>query len=268
MSQVGLSANEEPSIPELKRSLAAYWDQRSRGFEHAQGITLERQREAWLAFLDAALGAPPQKILDVGTGTGFLALLAAELGHEVKGLDLSPGMVETAKELAGERGLKATFGVADAEGLPETEASYDRVINRNVLWTLPEPERALADWFRVLKPGGSLVVVDGDWFDDPPSYRIQRFLGSVMILLATRRNPWAARRRLRRGYDGSFEKHLPLRAPGNRRRFPELIAAAGFENVRLIELPQIDAAEKARLKLAERLVQANRFFAVTARKPG
>ncbi|HXU31206.1 MAG TPA: class I SAM-dependent methyltransferase, partial [Thermoanaerobaculia bacterium] len=250
----------EPSIPELKRSLAQYWNERSAGFERAQGIAVERQRAAWLAFLDEALGNPPQKILDVGTGTGFLALLAAELGHEVKGLDLSPGMVERAQELAGERGLKATFAVADAEGLPEPEGTYDRLINRNVLWTLPEPERALADWYRVLKPGGSLVVVDGDWFDDPPSYRVRRFLGSVMTLLATRRNPWAARRRLRRGYDGSFEKHLPLRAPGNRRRYPELIAAAGFADVRLIELAEVDAAEKARLKMAERLVQSNRFF--------
>src|SRR6185295_729013 len=94
----------EPSIPELKRSLAQYWNERSAGFERAQGIAVERQRAAWLAFLDEALGNPPQKILDVGTGTGFLALLAAELGHEVKGLDLSPGMVERAQELAGERG--------------------------------------------------------------------------------------------------------------------------------------------------------------------
>jgi ubiquinone/menaquinone biosynthesis C-methylase UbiE len=276
MSQPGVIKSGAPvsepagdlSIPELKRTLAAYWDERSRGFERAQGIRVERQHEAWLAFLGLALGPPSRRVLDVGTGTGFLALLAAELGHEVKGLDLSPGMVERAKELAGERGLKAKFAVADAEGLPETEGTYERVINRNVLWTLPEPEKALADWYRVLEPGGSLVVVDGDWFDEPLSYRFQRFLGSVLILLATRRNPWAARRRLRRGYDGSFEKHLPLRSPGNRRRFPELIAAAGFTDVRLVDLPEIDAAEKARLKLAERLVQPHRFFAVTARKPG
>lgn len=268
MNETQLSANEEPSIPELKKSLATYWDERSRGFERAQGITIRRQHEAWLAFLERALGPPPQKILDVGTGTGFLALLAAELGHEVKGLDLSPGMIDRARELAGERGLKATLAVADAEGLPEPEGSYDRVINRNVLWTLPEPERALADWYRVLKPGGSLVVIDGDWFDEPLSYRLPSFLGNLLILLATRTNPWAARRRLRRGYDGSFEKHLPLRSPGNRRRYPELIAAAGFEDVRSIDLPAIDAAEKARLKLAARLIQPHRFFAVTARKPG
>jgi ubiquinone/menaquinone biosynthesis C-methylase UbiE len=256
------------SVTELKRTLAEYWNERSRGFENAQGIRIERQHEAWLAFLREALGPPSRRILDVGTGTGFLALLAAELGHEVKGLDLSPGMVERAKELAGERGLKAKFAIADAEGLPEKEGSYERVINRNVLWTLPEPERALADWFRVLEPGGSLVVVDGDWFDDPLSYRFQRFLGSVLLLLTTRRNPWADRRRLRRGYDGSFQRHLPLRSPGNRRRFPELIAAAGFSDVRLVDLPEIDAAEKARLNLANRLVQPHRFFAVLARKPG
>ncbi len=257
-----------PDTSDLKARLARYWDERSRGFERAQGITLERQRRAWLSFLEGALGPAPQRVLDVGTGTGFLALLAAELGHSVRGLDLSPGMIDRARELAGERGLKAKFEVADAEGCPEPDGAYDRVINRNVLWTLPEPDKALADWYRVLAPGGLLVVVDGDWFDDPPSYRVKRFLGSLLLLLATRRNPWAARRRLRRGYDGSFEKHLPLRAPGNRRRFPELIAQAGFEEVRLHELAEIDAAEKARLKLAERLVQPNRFFAVTARKPG
>lgn len=253
--------------PEIKQAIASYWDGRSRNFERIQGIRTRRQKAAWLAFLREALGPERQSVLDVGTGTGFLALLAAELGHDACGLDLSPGMVEMANLVARERGVDARFEVADAEGLAAPDASFDRVINRNVLWTLPEPERALEDWRRVLKPGGRLVVVDGDWFDDRLSYRTQQFLGSLWIAITERRNPWADRRRLRQQYDGAFERHLPLKGPGNRQRMPQLVALAGFTNVRVVDLTEVDAAEKAPMTRAQRLLQPHRFFAILAEKP-
>ncbi|HEX3553839.1 MAG TPA: methyltransferase domain-containing protein [Thermoanaerobaculia bacterium] len=257
----------EASGESLKKTIAGYWDGRSEGFERMQGIRSRQQREKWTQFLASTVGEAPKRVLDVGTGTGFLALLLAGLGHGVKGLDLSPGMVEQARRNAVERGLAAEFAVGDAESLPEPDAAYDVLVNRNVLWTLPHPEAAVADWQRVLKPGGLVVVIDGDWFDAPFSYRAKRFLGHLLVAATRFENLWAVERKLRQGYDGGFGEELPLKGPGNRQKFPRLLAAAGFVDVQLRPMPQVDRAEKAGWALAKRLNQPHEFFAVVARKP-
>jgi ubiquinone/menaquinone biosynthesis C-methylase UbiE len=257
------TAGAEP----FKATLATYWNDRSGNFEREQGIRNALQKQAWLGFLSRAVGKEPKSVLDVGTGPGFLALLLAGLGHRVRGLDLSPGMVAQAQRLAAERGLDAAFDVGDAESLPEPDASYDVLVSRNVLWTLPHPERALADWRRVLKPDGLLVVVDGDWFDKSFSYRLQHHLGHFIVSVVRFRNSWAAERRRRQGYDREFDANLPLKSAGNRQRIPRLVAEAGFADVRLLELPEINRAEKAGMPLAQRLIQPHRFFAVVARRP-
>ncbi len=203
-------------------------------------------------------------MLDVGTGTGFLALLLAELGHDCKGIDLAPGMVEQARDLARQRGVAVRFEVGDAESLAEADAAYDLVISRNLLWTLPDPRRALLDWRRVLKPGGRLLLVDGDWFDKRLSYRAQKFLGNLWIALTRLRNPWAEERRVRREYSSGFDQHLPMMRPGNRDNMPKLVTACGFDGVRILQLRAVDAAERAGKRLAQRLTNPNRFFAVTA----
>jgi ubiquinone/menaquinone biosynthesis C-methylase UbiE len=251
----------------LKKTIAGYWDGRSAGFERMQGIHNRQQKEAWTGFLARTVGEAPKAVLDVGTGTGFLALLLAGMGHRVKALDLSPGMVEQARRNAAERGLAAEFAVADGESLPEPDGAYDVLVNRNVLWTLPRPEQAVADWKRVLKPGGLLVVIDGDWFDNPFSYRAKRFLGHMLVAVLRFENLWAKERRMRQGYDGGFGESLPLKAPGNRRKFPSLLSAAGFADVQVRDMPLVDRAEKAGKPLVARLNLPHRFFAVVARKP-
>jgi ubiquinone/menaquinone biosynthesis C-methylase UbiE len=256
----------ETQADSVKEPIAGYWDGRSEGFERMQGIRGRPQKAAWAGFLAREVGTEPKAVLDLGTGTGFLALLLAEMGHRVKGLDLSPGMVEQARRNAAERGLSAVFEVGDAESPAEPDAAYDVLVTRNVLWTLPGPEAALADWKRVIKPGGRLVLVDGDWFDSPLSYRLQRALGHLLLLVFGFQNPWARERRLRQGYDGAFARKLPLKGPGNRERFPRLVGEAGFVEVRLLEMPVINRAERAGKRLVGRLIQPHRFFAVVARK--
>ncbi|HEV7508763.1 MAG TPA: class I SAM-dependent methyltransferase [Thermoanaerobaculia bacterium] len=257
----------EASADPLKKTIAGYWDGRSAGFERTQGIRNRLQKEGWTGFLSGTVGEPPKAVLDVGTGTGFLALLLSEMGHRVKGLDLSPGMVEQARRNAAERGLTAEFAVGDAETVPEPDEAFDVLVNRNVLWTLPRPEKAVADWKRVLKPGGLAVVIDGDWFDNPFSYRAKRFLGHLLVAVTRFENLWAADRRLRSGYDGGFDYALPLKGPGNRLKFPRILAEAGFTDVQVRLMPEVDRAERAAKTLAMRLNQPHEFFAVVARKP-
>jgi ubiquinone/menaquinone biosynthesis C-methylase UbiE len=103
--------------------------------------------------------------LDVGCGTGFLSLELAGRGHRVTGLDFAPSMIERAERKAAELGFAVRFEQGDAEQMPFAPASFDLVISRHVLWTLPHPEAAVDDWLRVLRPGARLVIVDGAVLD-------------------------------------------------------------------------------------------------------
>jgi ubiquinone/menaquinone biosynthesis C-methylase UbiE len=102
-------------------------------------------------------------VLDVGCGTGFLALQLAALGHRAFGVDLADEMLDLARRKAAAAGLAAHFEIGDAERLPGADASFDLVIERHVIWTLPEPDVALREWARVLRTGGRAVLIEGDW---------------------------------------------------------------------------------------------------------
>lgn len=84
--------------------------------------------------------------------------------HRAIGLDLSAAMLTEARVQADGRGLKASFQIGDAVPPPLEEASLDAIVCRHFLWTLRQPEVAFANWLRLLRPKGRVVVIDGFWF--------------------------------------------------------------------------------------------------------
>ncbi len=72
-------------------------------------------------------------------------------------------MLTEARRKAAERGASIRFEEADAEQLPFASGSFDLAVSRHVLWTLPHPEAAIDEWIRVLRPGGRLAVIDGQF---------------------------------------------------------------------------------------------------------
>ena len=152
-------------MAEIRAQIAAYWEAQSATYDDAPDHRLHdaAERAAWLAFLQAQLPPPPARVLDLGTGTGFLALLLAELGHDVTGIDIAAGMIAAAREKAVGLASPPTFAVGDA-GAPDVGAgSIDAIISRHLLWTLPDPTLALRNWHRALAPGGRLLAIDGLW---------------------------------------------------------------------------------------------------------
>jgi ubiquinone/menaquinone biosynthesis C-methylase UbiE len=151
-----------PSDP-VKRHVAAHWNRRAANFDTDFGHSIgsQEERTAWDRVLDRFV---PQHdtldALDIGCGTGFLCLELCARGHRVTGVDFAPAMLTIARAKAGERGASVRFEEADAEALPFTAASFDLVVSRHLLWTLPHPEAAIDEWVRVLRPGGRLAVVD------------------------------------------------------------------------------------------------------------
>ena len=182
----------QPSSPSTVKDLVReYWAGRASTFDAApnHGLHTDEQRAAWLARVRAwsrrsgrdtwsissrggvGCGTCTLDALDVGCGTDFLALLLAEVGHAVTGIDAADEMLALAREKAARAELPAEFRRGDVESLPLPDASFDLVVERHVIWTLPEPAVALAEWARVLRPGGCLVLVEGDWRDSgTPAY--------------------------------------------------------------------------------------------------
>ena len=123
---------------------------------------------AWVEAVRALLPPEPSDVLDIGTGTGFLAFIVASLGHRVTGIDLAEGMLAIAREDADQRGLHPRLLTGDAVAPDFPEGSFDIVTNRHLLWTLLEPETAFGNWRRLLRPGGYVLAFDGVW-PGPPS---------------------------------------------------------------------------------------------------
>lgn len=122
------------------------------------GLTVERLR----------LGATA-RVLDVGCGTGLL-LDRVSLTHpelELVGVDLSPRMLAVAQRRLAAR---ASLAVADAVALPVRDGDTDVLVSSSVFHHLSEPAQALAEWRRVLRPGGQLVMTD--WCRDFATMRL------------------------------------------------------------------------------------------------
>ena len=97
---------------------------------------------------------PGLRWLDVATGTGAVAQLAARAGAVVTGVDLAPGLIETAQRLAAEQGLEIVFEVGDAEALPVAHASFDVVSSSMGIIFAPDHAAVARELARVTKPGG------------------------------------------------------------------------------------------------------------------
>ena len=153
----------------VKAQVAQHWDRRAAHFDEDFGHSIgsPAERAAWDRILDLVIPAGrPMDALDAGCGTGFLSLELAARGHRVSGVDFAPAMLEAARRKAAAQRLSVRFEEGDAEQLPFPPGSFDLVISRHVLWTLPHPEAAIDEWIRVLRPGGRLAIVDGAQYSE------------------------------------------------------------------------------------------------------
>ena len=150
----------------------SYWTGRAASYSEVNQLELAtQQRQKWSDCLHAEIArqfpnSVPEslRVLEVGTGPGFFAILLRELGYAVTAIDLTPAMLTEAKKNAGELAGKIRWMEMNAEALDFADASFDVVVSRNLTWNLPHPDKAYAEWTRVLKSGGLLLNFDANWY--------------------------------------------------------------------------------------------------------
>ncbi|MGH8398864.1 MAG: class I SAM-dependent methyltransferase [Gammaproteobacteria bacterium] len=114
------------------------------------------------------------QVLDVGCGTGVVALTAARLGARVTGVDLTPKLLERAKQNAAIMNLRVEWHEGDVEALPLDDAKFDVVVSQFGHMFAPRAEVATKEMLRVLKPGGTIAF--STW---PPELLVGRMFGLI-----------------------------------------------------------------------------------------
>jgi ubiquinone/menaquinone biosynthesis C-methylase UbiE len=225
----------------LKEQIRDYWSKRSETFDLAFGHRIPEgpEFEAWAAAIRRHLEPEPRRVLELACGTGEVTRLLLSLGHDVTALDFSEAMLERAKRKH-QGNDRVRFILADAENPMEPAASYDAIVCRHLVWTLIEPRIAFAEWRRILKPGGHLLVFDGDWARPTRLGRVasmvirqfDRVLGSDT------------------NYDGALSKRhaaimgqLPFGSGLTTQRLVPMLAEAGFRDVTISSHGPIAAAQ-------------------------
>lgn len=214
----------------------AYWDVRGTTYDTQPGheLATPKERAAWLTALRELLPPAPVDVLDVGTGTGFLALLLAELGHRVTGIDLAEGMLAVAREKAAPLAHPPRFQIGDAIAPSFPPGSFDVVINRHLLWTLTDLAGASANWHRLLRPGGRLIAIDALWWSEARPDPADR---------ADTEYSWQAR--FAASYGPEVRARLPLMSATTFDPALESARVAGFCDLRVDNLAEVERIERA-----------------------
>ena len=235
-----------------------WWDDDAATYDNAPGHRPRTvaERAAWTAAMARLLPPPPARVLDCGAGTGFLSLIAARLGYQVTAIDLSGQMLARLRASAATAGLAVETIEGPADQVPAGQV--DAVMERHLVWTLPDPGAVLGAWRAAVQPGGRLVLIGGLW-------------GS-----ADRVEEWRAHgrewvRRWRRQppnhhgeYPAEVRDALPLGTGTHPSVLAGLAETAGWRAPRLERLRDVEWATSLTLSPLERLLGVTPRFAIVA----
>lgn len=153
------------ALDATQRAAQEQFDRQSRNYGRSHILSNVADVDAALAHTSLPARA---RVLDVATGAGHTGLHLASLGHEVTCADLSAAMLERVREGAAERGLHVETRQHPAEELPYADGSFELVTCRIAAHHFSSPAAFVRETARVLRPGGTFLLIDGSVPDDEP----------------------------------------------------------------------------------------------------
>ncbi|AJY45596.1 class I SAM-dependent methyltransferase [Martelella endophytica] len=258
------TANSNYSIRDEIRD---YWSDRAETFDQSVGheIFSEAERQGWQRLIKKHLGeGDGRSALDLACGTAVISHLLHDVGFSVTGLDWSDAMLARARAKAQTRGADIRFIAGDAENTLEPPESYDAITNRHLVWTLVDPPAAFGEWFSLLKPGGKVLIVDGNMGKETWVKSLQKLWARVASKQASDPvSPDMVMRLQKIRERVYFSGEMPAQAVA------DLLAQAGFENIvidrKLSDIHWAQARRMPFLRGLDRMVQER--FAICATKP-
>ena len=226
------------------------------------GLHSRREQFAWRKVFgqtfDRLGQTTPLRILDVGAGTGEMAVLLANMGYKVTGIDLTPAMLKIAQEKADLLGIPVILLEGRAEQLPFADDSFDVVFSRHLFWTLPKPVPAVREWARVTRPGGLVAIADGWWAN--PSGNVRRALAKPL------RRLFEGRHHEHPGYD-AIGAQLPLNGGVSPYSIRYYLDQGSLERIRVRDLKSIRRAERRSLPLYRWIDQPRYTYLASGFRP-
>ena len=243
---------------DVSLEICRIWDNDAATYDSSPGHCPQRPHElaAWRATLRGLLPDPPARVLDAGAGTGFVSLLLAEQGYQVTAVDLSAQMLSVLRSKADHVGLDVRTVQADAAYV-ESGHPFDVVVERHLIWTLPDPPAVLAAWRRAA-PTGRLVLIEGTW---------DRRSGIAAVQARARRMAQWARRPERHSHD-SYPGHIVRALPYAKGLLPaeavSLVENSSWGAARFERLTDVERADVSDRSLVAELLGTTHRWVVSA----
>ena len=240
---------------DIQGRIREFWDRDAETYDRsvAHALTDPVEAAAWRAVLRRHLPEPPASILEAGAGTGAVTVLLAELGHHVTALDVSETMLDRARRKV--TGHDVEFVVAPADRPPA--GPFDAAVERNMLWTNPDPVGTLAAWRTAMRPGGRLLLLEG-LHDRGAIHQVREWVAA-----AVRRTMGIAEGH-HDHYDPELLEALPLAGVVSPAPFVEAVHRAGWSAVRLERLRDVEWARRTAPPRLLGMLETPPLFALAA----
>jgi ubiquinone/menaquinone biosynthesis C-methylase UbiE len=161
-------SSEPTSDQQRVRKERKFWSKVAPEYDDWVATAFDEQYTTFKHHMAESIGRA-DRVLEIGAGTGNIALHIAPHVGSVVGVDISPEMVKEAERKRSDLGISnVEFQVGDAYDLPFANGTFDRVVCVNVLQTMKEPARALGEARRVLRRNGELIAVTYVFGDSSP----------------------------------------------------------------------------------------------------
>jgi SAM-dependent methyltransferase len=242
-------------MADVRDRIREFWDRDSETYDRSpsHALTDPVEAAAWRAVLRHHLPESGAYVLEAGAGTGSVTLLLAELGYKVTALDLSEGMLARAHhKLKGFEDVEFVVGPADRP----PPGPFDAVVERNMLWTNPDPVGSMSAWREVVRPGGRLLVLEGieGGLVQGLRERAAELIRGVLGIPHDHHDH----------YDAEVMAALPLAGVGTPGPLLQAVRRAGWSGIRLERLRDVEWARRMAPPRILGLLETPPLFAVAA----